>query len=223
MSRYCNASADFFQAAGEESVWMNPGTARLGLTARKTMLVRHRPFDGRIMRRIARNGLSGLAGVFAIYVSVKHALFQHVRGLERHHPARRDIGTSSPVFGLRPMRSFLSRIWKVANEDSLTLSPRTMALQISSMTISTRDADSVLESPTLRNTASARSALVTVFPPIEPQPSPHLFSRISPGFLKSIGQSMVGQAVILLQRIDKCMKIMIFPLDTTSEPEQRPR
>ena len=42
MSRYCNASADFFQAAGEESVWMNPGTARLDLTARKTMLVANR-------------------------------------------------------------------------------------------------------------------------------------------------------------------------------------
>ncbi|MNT83000.1 hypothetical protein D3C72_2228100 [compost metagenome] len=77
---------------------------------------------------------------------------------------RGEIGTSSPVFGLRPIRSFLLRTWKVAKEESLTISPRTMALQISSITVSTSSADSVRERPTLRNTDSAKSARVTVLP-----------------------------------------------------------
>ena len=47
------------------------------------------------------------------------------------------ICTSSPVFGLRPMRSAFERTWKVAKEESFTVSPITIASQISSSTIST--------------------------------------------------------------------------------------
>ncbi len=42
------------------------------------------------------------------------------------------IGISSPVFGLRPGRCGLSRNWKLPKPDSLTASPRSSALRISS-------------------------------------------------------------------------------------------
>ena len=61
---------------------------------------------------------------------------------------RGSIGTSTPVFGLRPMRCPLSRTTKEPNEDSFTVSPFARQLQISESTISTRDADSVRDSPT---------------------------------------------------------------------------
>src|SRR5690606_28272620 len=37
------------------------------------------------------------------------------------------IGTSSPVLGLRPMRSFLDLTWKEPKDDSLTCWPETSA------------------------------------------------------------------------------------------------
>jgi hypothetical protein len=46
------------------------------------------------------------------------------------------IGTSTPVLGLRPIRSRLQRTEKSPNERSLTLSPRTKASEISSSAIS---------------------------------------------------------------------------------------
>src|SRR3954451_15818034 len=60
------------------------------------------------------------------------------------------IGTSTLVFGLRPMRSPFERTTNEPKEDSLTVSPRTKASQISSSTDSTRAADSLRESPTRR-------------------------------------------------------------------------
>jgi hypothetical protein len=42
------------------------------------------------------------------------------------------MGISSPVFGLRPGRCGLSRNWKLPKPDSLTASPRSSALRISS-------------------------------------------------------------------------------------------
>ena len=63
---------------------------------------------------------------------------------------RGSIVTSSPVLGLRPIRSFLERTWKVAKDDSFTVSPRTIASQISSSTASTSSADSVRDRPTFR-------------------------------------------------------------------------
>ena len=53
---------------------------------------------------------------------------------------RGSIGTSIPVFGLRPMRCPLSRTTKDPNEDSLTVSPRARQSQISARTDSTRPA-----------------------------------------------------------------------------------
>src|SRR3546814_9763702 len=61
------------------------------------------------------------------------------------------IGTSSPVFGLRPMRSPFSRTEKLPNDDSFTISPRTRASEISFRTDSTSSADSLRERPTSRS------------------------------------------------------------------------
>src|SRR5690606_1384572 len=47
------------------------------------------------------------------------------------------IGTSSPVLGLRPIRSFLERTWKEPKDDSLTFDPAVKASPISSSTLST--------------------------------------------------------------------------------------
>ena len=57
------------------------------------------------------------------------------------------IGTSIPVLGLRPIRSPLARTTKEPNEDSFTVSPRTMAAEISWSTISTSSADSLRARP----------------------------------------------------------------------------
>ena len=53
------------------------------------------------------------------------------------------IGTSSPVFGLRPIRSPFWRTVKLPNEDIFTGSPRAMASEISFNMASTSSADSV--------------------------------------------------------------------------------
>ena len=53
------------------------------------------------------------------------------------------MGTSTPVFGLRPTRSPLERTTKEPKPDSLTVSPRAAASQISSRTDWTSSADSV--------------------------------------------------------------------------------
>src|SRR5690606_18281371 len=59
------------------------------------------------------------------------------------------IGTSSPVLGLRPIRSFLERTWNEPKEESLTFSPATSASPISVRNRSTSSADSVRDRPTL--------------------------------------------------------------------------
>src|ERR1700754_74479 len=61
---------------------------------------------------------------------------------------RGEIGTSLPVFGLRPMRCPFLRTTNDPNEDSFTVSPRSRQSVISSNTISPRVADSVRDSPT---------------------------------------------------------------------------
>src|SRR6056297_3425880 len=61
---------------------------------------------------------------------------------------RGSIGTSTPVFGLRPIRSPFSRTTKDPKEDSFTVSPCSSVSQISPSTDSTNWADSVRESPT---------------------------------------------------------------------------
>src|SRR5688500_6302713 len=81
---------------------------------------------------------------------------------------RGGIGTSRPVLGLRPTRSPLSRTMNDPNDESFTVSPAMIASQISLRTISTIPADSVLDRPRRLYTASARSARVTVLPPITP-------------------------------------------------------
>src|SRR5690606_39571968 len=58
------------------------------------------------------------------------------------------MGTSSPVLGLRPIRSFLERTWNDPKEESLTLAPDTRASATSSSTRSTNSADSVRDRPT---------------------------------------------------------------------------
>src|SRR5712692_2996450 len=61
---------------------------------------------------------------------------------------RGSIGTSSPVFGLRPTRRPLLRTMNEPNEESFTFSPRARQSEISCKTNSTSAADSVRESPT---------------------------------------------------------------------------
>ena len=63
---------------------------------------------------------------------------------------RGGIGTSRPVFGLRPTRRPLSRTMNEPNEESFTVSPAMIASQISFRTISTIAADSVRERPSRR-------------------------------------------------------------------------
>src|SRR3989442_6388217 len=72
------------------------------------------------------------------------------------------IGISSPVLGLRPGRCGLSRSWKLPKPDSLTASPRSSALRISSKKVSTISLASRLFKPTCSNNSSASSALVRV-------------------------------------------------------------
>src|SRR5580693_4579165 len=57
------------------------------------------------------------------------------------------MGTSTPVLGLRPTRSPLERTTKEPKPDSLTVSPRAAASQISSRTDWTSSADSVRDKP----------------------------------------------------------------------------
>ena len=61
---------------------------------------------------------------------------------------RGEIGTSLPVFGLRPIRWPFLRTTNEPNEDSFTVSPRSRQLVISPSTNSTSAADSVRERPT---------------------------------------------------------------------------
>ena len=72
------------------------------------------------------------------------------------------IGTSWPVFGLRPTRADLLRMENVPKDEILTCSPCTNASDIWSRTLSTNCAESFRERPTSRNTASLKSILVNV-------------------------------------------------------------
>src|ERR1043166_3978359 len=79
---------------------------------------------------------------------------------------RGEIGTSVPVFGLRPILWPFLRTTNEPNDESFTVSPRSRQSVISFSTSSTRLADSVRDRPTFWYTASHRSARVTVFPVI---------------------------------------------------------
>src|SRR5215469_11693097 len=70
------------------------------------------------------------------------------------------MGISSPVFGLRPGRWFLSRKSKLPKPESLTCSPLERAARTSSKKRSTSSRASRLLRPSWLNSASAISALV---------------------------------------------------------------
>src|ERR1700761_1991115 len=61
---------------------------------------------------------------------------------------RGEIGTSLPVFGLRPMRWPFLRTTNEPNDDSFTVSPRSKQSVISFKTSSTSVEDSVRDRPT---------------------------------------------------------------------------
>ena len=61
---------------------------------------------------------------------------------------RGEIGTSLPVFGLRPTRWPFLRTTNEPNDDSFTVSPRSRQSVISFSTSSTSVADSVRDNPT---------------------------------------------------------------------------
>src|SRR5581483_6394588 len=93
--------------------------------------------------------------------------------LGRNTSTRRGvIGTSWPVLGLRPMRSPFLRMPKEPNEESFTAWPAARLDDISFRMSSTSSCDSLRGSPTFWTTASARSARVSVFPPMTSAPSP---------------------------------------------------
>jgi hypothetical protein len=89
----------------------------------------------------------------------------------------------------------------VAKDESFTTSPRVIALQISSITVSTSSADSVRDNPTFRKTDSARSARVTVFPAIFPRTKIYMVSMKPPEIisLKTTGQAVVFESVLSLR------------------------
>src|SRR5690606_3608969 len=72
------------------------------------------------------------------------------------------IGTSTPVLGLRPTRSRLSRRMKLPKPEILTFWPSAIALHILARISSTRSRLSAREKPILRLIVSARSARVSV-------------------------------------------------------------
>src|SRR4051812_49834139 len=90
---------------------------------------------------------------------------------------RGEIGTSLPVFGLRPTRWPFLRTTKEPKDDSFTVSPRSRQSVISLSTNSTNADDSVRDRPTFWYTASHKSARVTVFPVIA-QPQSRQSSRL---------------------------------------------
>ena len=76
------------------------------------------------------------------------------------------IGTSWPVFGLRPTRSPLARMPKEPNDDNLTVSPPARLSETSFKISSTMSCDSLRGRPIFWTTASAKSARVSVLLPI---------------------------------------------------------
>src|SRR5690625_482949 len=74
------------------------------------------------------------------------------------------MGISSPVLGLRPGRSLLSRSWKLPKPEILTGTPFSSVLPMVSNHASTNSLASRLLSPTSSNKAEARSAFVSDIP-----------------------------------------------------------
>src|SRR3546814_6746946 len=75
---------------------------------------------------------------------------------------RGEIGTSTPVFGFRPILCVLSRKTNVPKPEIFTFSPSASALLIWSSMDSTICADSARDRPIVRFSVSARSARVNV-------------------------------------------------------------
>ena len=87
------------------------------------------------------------------------AIFSLSNWLARKVRTRRGvIGTSIPVLGLRPTRSFLSRSTKLPKPEILTFSPLARASAILVRIASTNSSDSARLRPSLRLIVSARSA-----------------------------------------------------------------
>src|SRR6266705_2194727 len=82
---------------------------------------------------------------------------------------RGEIGTSLPVFGLRPIRWPFLRTTNEPKEESITVSPCSRQSVISLKNSSTSAADSVRDNPTFLWTASYRSARVTVLSIMAPK------------------------------------------------------
>src|SRR5262249_22141294 len=109
---------------------------------------------------------------------------------------RGEIGTSFPVFGLRPTRSPFLRTTNDPNEESFTVSPRSRHSVISFNTSSTSDADSVRDSPSFWYPASHRSPRVTVFPAIA---QPHFRRPPIPLNNRRYEQDATGSTVTMRQ------------------------
>src|SRR5246127_4550743 len=115
---------------------------------------------------------------------------------------RGEIGTSVPVFGLRPMRWPFLRTTNEPKDDSFTVSPPSRQSVISFSTSSTSAEDSVRDRPTFWYTASHRSARVTVFPVItQPQSRQPFFLIFNDMCLITLGQQGVRRPVHAAARI----------------------
>src|SRR3990172_5556993 len=90
---------------------------------------------------------------------------------------RGGIGTSSPVFGLRPMRWPFERTERLPNDESLTLSPFVKLSATRSSTASTSLIESLRDRPTSRNTASPNCARVTVLPAMASASPGYFYAR----------------------------------------------
>src|SRR5262249_21994010 len=149
--------------------------------------------------RLVQSGLSGSRyGVDAALSSPSGpALMRCLRIADGLNTITRrgEIGTSVPVFGLRPMRWPFLRTTKEPNEESFTVSPRSRQSVISFNTSSTSADDSVRDRPTFWYTASHRSARVTVFPVIaQPQSRQRSFLYFNDMSLITVGKQGVRRS-----------------------------
>src|ERR1700754_1098155 len=118
--------------------------------------------DAQLVRNLT-DGAEGGVGFIHALRQLASAMRSRSMLLARKVRTRRGaIGTSTPVLGLRPMRSPLSRSTKVPKPEIFTFSLSAIAPHISDSTCSTIEAESARDRPISRCTTSLRSARVKV-------------------------------------------------------------
>ena len=108
---------------------------------------------------------------------------------------RGGIGTSRPVLGLRPTRKPLSRTMNEPKDDSFTVSPDTIASEISASTISTMAADYGAPGMSLYGSSKAALNLLTKTWAAEYGPSGVRVNAVSPGPTRTEGTDAMGEGL----------------------------